>query len=253
MSVAEPISENSTVDRAEVEKFERMAGEWWEADGKFRPLHQLNPVRLAYIRDHVAERFGRDVKAGRPFAGLRVLDIGCGGGLLSEPMARLGADVVGIDPSSVNIGVAHRHAEQSGLSIDYRDTTAEALAATDEHFDVVLAMEVIEHVPELHTFLTACAALLKPDGLLFLATINRTPKAFALAIVGAEYLLRWLPRGTHHYSQLVQPRELEEALGSAGLTVLDRCGVSYRALSDRWVRTADMDVNYMMVAGKQST
>jgi 2-polyprenyl-6-hydroxyphenyl methylase/3-demethylubiquinone-9 3-methyltransferase len=252
MSIADPAGENPIVDRAEVEKFERVAGEWWDADGKFRPLHQLNPVRLAYIRDHVAERFTRDVKASRTFSGLRVVDIGCGGGLLAEPMARLGADVTGVDPSITNIAVARRHAEQAGLAIDYRDTTAEALAATDEGFDVVLAMEVIEHVPDLNSFLAACAALLKPDGLLFLATINRTPKAFALAIVGAEYLLRWLPRGTHQYSQLVQPRELEETLGAAGLAVLNRCGVSYRPLSDQWVRSTDMDVNYMMVARKES-
>lgn len=241
-----------TIDHAEVEKFERMAGEWWDADGKFRPLHKLNPVRLGFIRDRVAERFGRAATTARPLAGLRLLDIGCGGGLLTEPMARLGADAVGVDPSPANIGVARRHAEQCGLAIDYRETTAEALASGQESFDVVLAMEVVEHVSDLDAFLAACAAVLKPGGLLFLATINRTPKAFALAIVGAEYVLRWLPRGTHDYAKLVRPEELETALAAAGLLVIDRCGVAYRPLSDSWVRSDDMDVNYMMVAEKRS-
>jgi 2-polyprenyl-6-hydroxyphenyl methylase/3-demethylubiquinone-9 3-methyltransferase len=247
---AEFIETSGTVDPAEVAKFERMAAEWWKPDGKFRPLHKLNPVRLAYIREHVVEHFHRDVKTGRPLAGLRLLDIGCGGGLLTEPMVRLGADVVGADPARANIAAAIRHAEQGGLSIDYRETTAELLATEGETFDVVLAMEVIEHVADMRGFLNACAALTKPGGLFFAATINRTPKAFALAIVGAEYLLRWLPRGTHEYSKLVRPAELELALGMAGLSMLGRSGVSYNPLADRWSRSDDMDVNYMIVAKK---
>jgi 2-polyprenyl-6-hydroxyphenyl methylase/3-demethylubiquinone-9 3-methyltransferase len=238
------------VDPAEVEKFERMAAEWWSPDGKFRPLHKLNPVRLAFIRDVVCEHFRRDPKAGRPLAGLKLLDIGCGGGLLTEPMARLGAEAIGADPSRVNIEVARLHAEQCGLAIDYRETTAEALATSAERFDVVLAMEVIEHVPDIDAFLAACADLVRPGGLLFVATINRTPKAYALAIVGAEYLLRWLPRGTHDYSKLVRPAELEAALTTAGLAVTERTGVAYDPLADRWSRSADMSVNYMMAAEK---
>jgi 2-polyprenyl-6-hydroxyphenyl methylase/3-demethylubiquinone-9 3-methyltransferase len=239
-----------SVDPAEVEKFERMAAEWWDADGKFRPLHKLNPVRLAFIRDVACDRFGRDAKAGRPFAGLKILDVGCGGGLLTEPMARLGAGAAGIDPSSVNIEVARLHAEQYGLAIDYRGSTAEDVAAAGESFDVVLAMEVIEHVPDVDAFLAACAKLVRPDGLFFAATINRTRKAYALAIVGAEYLLRWLPRGTHDFSKLVRPEELQASLGRAGLSVIDRAGVTYNPLFDRWSRSPDMDVNYMMAAVK---
>src|SRR4051794_35345488 len=178
----------TTIDPAEVQKFEGMAAEWWDADGKFRPLHRFNPVRIAYVRDVIAAHFGRDVKGGRPLAGLRLLDIGCGGGILSEPMARLGADVVGLDPSATNIGVARLHAEEGGLAIDYRATTAEDVAAAGETFDTVLAMEVVEHVADMPAFIAASADLVSPGGLLFVATINRTPKSFALAIVGAEYL-----------------------------------------------------------------
>ena len=206
------MSPDTTVDPAEIRKFERMAAEWWDAGGKFRPLHKFNPVRLRYIRDTVVAHFGRDPKGGRPFAGLRLLDIGCGGGILSEPMARLGAEVVGLDPSDTNTGVAELHAKKSGLEIDYRAMTAEALVETGERFDVVLAMEVVEHVTDVSAFIAASAALLKPGGLLFVATINRTPKAFALAIVGAEYLLRWLPRGTHDFEKFVRPAELEIGL-----------------------------------------
>jgi 2-polyprenyl-6-hydroxyphenyl methylase / 3-demethylubiquinone-9 3-methyltransferase len=245
-----PIETGTTVDPSEIAKFERMAAEWWDADGKFRPLHKINPVRIAYVRDKIAEHFGRDVKAGKALAGLRLLDIGCGGGLLTEPMARLGAETVGIDPSETNIAVARLHAEKAGLAIDYRATTAEALVESGERFDVVLAMEVVEHVADIDAFIAACAALVKPGGLLFLATINRTPKAFALAIVGAEYVLRWLPRGTHDYSKLVRPGELKTTLSAAGLSLADQTGVSYNPLADRWSRSADMDVNYMVVAEK---
>ena len=241
---------SGTVDPAEVAKFERMAAEWWDPDGKFRPLHKLNPARIAYIRDSACKTFGRDPRAPKPLAGLRLLDIGCGGGLLSEPMARLGAHVVGADPAPANIEAARLHAEQSGLAIDYRDTTAEALAAAGEAFDMVLAMEVVEHVTDVASFIGACAALLHPGGVLIVATINRTPKAFAIAIVGAEYLLRWLPRGTHDYAKLVRPAELEAAFAAADLAPADRAGLRYSPLSDRWSRTADLDVNYMMAAVK---
>jgi 2-polyprenyl-6-hydroxyphenyl methylase / 3-demethylubiquinone-9 3-methyltransferase len=240
-----------TVDPAEVEKFERIAAEWWSADGKFRPLHKFNPVRLGYIRDVVVKHFARDPKAGKPFTGLRLLDIGCGGGILCEPMARLGAEVVGIDPSATNIEVARLHAAKSNLAIDYRATTAEALGGAGEKFDIVLAMEVIEHVTDIDAFIAAAAALMKPGALFFVATINRTAKAFALAIVGAEYVLRWLPRGTHDYSKLVRPCELEAALQAAGLATVEQTGVRYSPLSDRWSRTSDLDVNYMIVAEKR--
>jgi 2-polyprenyl-6-hydroxyphenyl methylase/3-demethylubiquinone-9 3-methyltransferase len=241
---------SDTVDPAEIAKFERMAAEWWDPDGKFAPLHKFNPVRLGYIRDVACEHFGRDPKAGGPLDGLSLLDVGCGGGLLCEPMARLGAATVGIDPSATNVEVARLHAAQSGLEIDYRATTAEALAAEDESFDVVLAMEVVEHVADIDGFITACAALLKPGGLLFVATINRTMKAFALAIVGAEYVLGWLPRGTHEYDKLVRPSELEASFAKAGLAAAHSTGVRYNPLADRWSRSNDMDVNYTMVATK---
>jgi len=242
---------SSTVDPAEIRKFERMAAEWWDARGKFRPLHKFNPVRLGYIRAVAGAHFGRDPKAGRPFAGLRLLDIGCGGGILSVPMARLGAEVVGVDPSSTNIAVARLHAERGGLAIDYHAGTAEALFSRGEQFDIVLAMEVVEHVPDLGAFIAAAASLVKSNGLLFVATINRTAKAFALAIVGAEYLLRWLPRGTHDYDRLVRPAELEQAFRRAGLDTHARSGVRYNPLTDYWSLADDMDVNYMMTAERR--
>jgi 2-polyprenyl-6-hydroxyphenyl methylase/3-demethylubiquinone-9 3-methyltransferase len=239
----------TTVDPAEMERFERVAAEWWNPDGKFRALHKLNPVRLAYIRDVAAAHFGRDARR-RPLAGLRLLDIGCGGGLLSEPMTRLGAEVVGADPLRSNIAMALLHANTAGLSIDYRATTAEELAAAGENFDLVLAMEVVEHVSDRDAFVAACGKLLRPGGLLIASTINRNPKAYALAIVGAEMVLGWLPRGTHEYAKLVRPAELEASLQAAGLAVFDQTGVVYNPLSDRWSRSSDVDVNYMIAAGK---
>lgn len=238
----------TSIDAGEVERFSALAREWWNPNGKFRPLHKFNPVRLAYIRDQVAERFGRDPRAAQPFKGLRFLDIGCGGGLLCEPMARLGAEVVGADASETNIEVARLHAAESGLSIDYRATTAEALADAGERFDVVLNMEVVEHVADVPFFVGRCAEMVKPSGVMFVATINRTLKALGLAIIGAEYVLRWLPRGTHQFGKLVRPSELEEALDAAGLRVVDRTGVVYNPLSDRWNRSKDLDVNYMVLA-----
>ncbi len=240
----------TTIDPDEVERFSAMAKEWWDPNGKFRPLHKFNPIRLTYIRDRIAEQFGRDTRSARPFEGLRILDIGCGGGLLCEPMTRLGATVTGADASQTNIEVARIHAEQAGLDIDYRATTAEALAEAGEQFDVVLNMEVVEHVADVDLFVSKCAAMVKPGGLMFMATINRTLKALGLAIIGAEYVLRWLPRGTHQYERLVRPEELEKALGIAGLDIADRTGVSYNPFTDRWDTSRDMDVNYMILASR---
>ena len=240
----------TTVDAGEVERFSAMAAEWWNPNGKFRPLHKFNPVRLAYIRDQVAARFGRDPRAAKPFEGLRFLDIGCGGGLLCEPMSRLGAEVVGADASETNIEVARLHAAEAGVTVDYRATTAEALAEAGEQFDVVLNMEVVEHVADVGLFIDACSQLVKPNGIMFVATINRTLKALGLAIVGAEYLLRWLPRGTHQYGKLVRPEELERALNAAGMSLVESTGVTYNPLTDRWQRSKDMDVNYMVLAEK---
>jgi 2-polyprenyl-6-hydroxyphenyl methylase/3-demethylubiquinone-9 3-methyltransferase len=243
-------AKRTTIDAAEVERFSAMAAEWWDPSGKFRPLHKFNPVRLAYIRDQVAARFGRDPHAVKPFEGLRILDIGCGGGLLCEPMARLGAEVVGVDPSETNIEVAKLHAAESRVDVDYRAATAEELADAGEKFDVVLNMEVVEHVADVGLFVERCAEMVKPGGIMFVATINRTLKALGLAIVGAEYLLRWLPKGTHQYDKLVRPEELEKALAGAGMTIADRTGVTYNPLADRWQRSRDMDVNYMLMAEK---
>jgi 2-polyprenyl-6-hydroxyphenyl methylase / 3-demethylubiquinone-9 3-methyltransferase len=248
---AMPDPTRSTIDAGEVERFSALAAEWWNPNGKFRPLHKFNPIRLAYIRDQIAARFGRDSHAARPFEGLRILDIGCGGGLLCEPMARLGAEVVGADASTTNIEVARLHAAEAGVEVDYRATTAEALADAGEKFDVILNMEVVEHVADIELFIGKCGEMLKPDGIMFVATINRTLKALGLAIVGAEYLLRWLPRGTHQYGKLVRPEELERALSNAGMAISDRTGVIYNPLADRWQRSRDMDVNYMVLAEKR--
>ncbi len=239
-----------TIDHDEVARFSRVSGQWWDAHGPMAALHKFNPVRLAYIRDRTAEHFGRDPKRLDSLAGLRMLDIGCGGGILSEPLARLGAAVVGADPSESNIAVAQQHAAQARLTIDYRNTTAEALAQAAENFDVVLAMEVVEHVADLGLFVGCVAAMVKPGGLLFVATLNRTVKSFALAIVGAEYVLRWLPRGTHQWEKFVTPNELEIAIEESGLRLSDETGVIYNLFADRWQLSGDMDVNYMVVAEK---
>jgi 2-polyprenyl-6-hydroxyphenyl methylase / 3-demethylubiquinone-9 3-methyltransferase len=239
-----------TIDPAEVERFARVAGQWWDPRGPMAALHKFNPVRLAYIRDRAAAHFDRDPKRLDSLAGLRILDIGCGGGILSEPLARLGASLVGIDPAEDNIAVAQGHAAQSRLAIDYRRTTLEALAEAGEAFDVVLAMEVVEHVTDVGLFVELAAATVKPGGLLFVATLNRTAKSFALAIVGAEYILRWLPRGTHQWDKFVTPNELEIAIEQAGLQITGDAGVIYNLFADRWQLSADMDVNYMVVAEK---
>ena len=241
----------TTIDEADVARFSAMAAEWWDPTGKFKPLHKFNPVRLEYIKEKVCENFDRDVKDPKAFKGLRILDIGCGGGLLSEPMARLGADVVGADASEVNIEIAKIHAEQSGLDIDYRATTSEALEASGEKFDVILNMEVVEHVSDVNLFMTSCAKMVKPEGLMFVATINRTLKAKALAIFMAENVLRWLPKGTHEYEKLVRPEEIEAPISQEGMEFIDQTGVFYNVLQDRWNKSRDMDVNYMVLARKK--
>jgi 2-polyprenyl-6-hydroxyphenyl methylase/3-demethylubiquinone-9 3-methyltransferase len=238
----------STVDAGEVERFSALAAEWWNPNGKFRPLHKFNPVRLAYIRDRVSENFGRDPKSLKPLEGLRLLDIGCGGGLLSEPMARMGADVVGADASEKNIRIAETHAAGSGVKVDYRAVTAESLAEAGETFDVVLNMEVVEHVADVEFFMSTCASMVRPGGLMFVATINRTVKAAALAIFAAENVLRWLPRGTHQYEKLVRPEELEKPITANGMEITDRTGVFFNPLANQWNLSRDMDVNYMIVA-----
>jgi 2-polyprenyl-6-hydroxyphenyl methylase / 3-demethylubiquinone-9 3-methyltransferase len=244
-SATEP---GSTVDAAEVARFSALSEEWWDARGKMAVLHKFNPLRLSFIKEAACRHFGREGKRLDALTGLRILDIGCGGGLLSEPLARLGAAVLGADPSSTNIAAARLHAADAGVAVDYRATTAEALADAGERFDVVLAMEVVEHVADLSLFIKRCAEMVKPGGLMIVATLNRTLKSFALAIVGAEYVLRWLPRGTHQWDKFVTPNELEASLQRHGLVVIDETGVIYNLLADRWQASTDMDVNYMVVA-----
>jgi 2-polyprenyl-6-hydroxyphenyl methylase/3-demethylubiquinone-9 3-methyltransferase len=238
----------TTVDHAEVEQFGALAAQWWDPKGPMAMLHKFNPVRLAYIRDQTAAHFERDPKQIACLSGLRFLDIGCGAGILSEPLARIGATVIGADAAEANIEVARAHAGEGGLDIDYRATTAEALADAGEKFDVVLAMEVVEHVADMPLFVRRCAEMVKPGGLMFAATLNRTMKSFALAIVGAEYVLRWVPRGTHDWQKFVTPEELEAAMAEGGLRRLDERGVIYNPFADQWRLSDDMDVNYMMVA-----
>lgn len=240
----------ASIDPAEIERFSALAAEWWDPQGKFRPLHKFNPVRLGFLRDRIAAHFRRDPLGNTPLEGLRLLDIGCGGGLVSEPMARLGAAVTGADAGERNIGVASLHAAEAGLAIDYRCTSAEALAEAGEQFDVVLALEVVEHVADLEGFLLACGRMVKPGGLLIAATLNRTPKSFALGIVAAEYILNWVPRGTHDWKKFLKPHELAAGLRRAGLTLKDVAGVSYDPLADRWRISTDTGVNYMLVAEK---
>jgi 2-polyprenyl-6-hydroxyphenyl methylase / 3-demethylubiquinone-9 3-methyltransferase len=242
--------QGSTVDTAEVARFSALAAEWWDARGRMAVLHRFNPLRLGVIKEAACRQFERDPIRLDALAGLRMLDIGCGGGILSEPLARLGAEVVGADPSQPNIEAAKLHAAEAGLAVDYRATTAEALADEGERFDVVLAMEVVEHVADLSLFIKRCAEMVRPGGLMITATLNRTLKSFALAIVGAEYLLRWLPRGTHQWDKFVTPNELEAALERHGLTVLDETGVTYDLIADRWQLSTDMDVNYMVTAAR---
>ena len=238
----------ASLDPAEVEKFSALAADWWNPDGKFAVLHKFNPVRLAYVREQLTARFGRDPFHRRPYEGLSFLDIGCGGGLLSEPMARLGAEVMGIDPSERNIGTARHHAVAQGLAIDYRVAIAEDLAGEGRRFDVILNMEVIEHVLDPAAFMATCASLLKPGGFMIVATINRTLASFALAIVGAEYVLGWLPRGTHHWEKFITPSEMEAMFVDSGLRPVDCVGVAFSPLAGTWSRSANTAVNYMSLA-----
>ncbi|WP_455478629.1 bifunctional 2-polyprenyl-6-hydroxyphenol methylase/3-demethylubiquinol 3-O-methyltransferase UbiG [Bartonella sp. B10] len=239
---------DTTIDQSEIDRFSRIAAEWWNPQGKFRTLHKFNPTRIAYIKEKICLVFGRNPVLPIPFEGLRILDIGCGGGLLCEPMARLGAIVVGADAAQTNIEVAKIHAAKSGLSIDYRTTTAEILADEGEQFDVILNMEVIEHVADVNLFISATAKMLKPQGIMFVATLNRTWKAWALAIIGAEYILHWLPKGTHNYKKFIKPQELKNFLSKNALTVIDETGITYSPLYDSWNRSKDMDVNYLILA-----
>ncbi len=238
--------QTTTVDPSEIAKFEAMAAEWWDPNGKFKPLHMLNPCRLDYITTQIAGEFDRDLGSTKPFEGMDILDIGCGGGLLSEPMARLGARVVGVDAAAGNIPVAHTHAQQSNLDIDYRHTTAEALATSGARFDVVLNMEVVEHVADPLAYLTACKTLLKPGGLHICSTINRNPKSFAMAIVGAEFVMRWLPKGTHEWNKFITPDELFELMRQAGLEPVDRKGFQFNPITWNWrLSDKDLSVNYV--------
>lgn len=245
------MSTTNTVDPSEIAKFEAMAAEWWDLNGKFKPLHMMNPVRLDYITRQIAAEFGRDLTEPKPFEGLRILDIGCGGGLLCEPMARLGAIVVGADAAAGNIPVAMVHAEQSGLDIDYRHVTAEALAKAGEQFDAVLNMEVVEHVADPLGYLTACQQLLKPGGIHICSTINRNPKSFAMAIVGAEWVMRWLPKGTHEWAKFITPDELFALIENAGMTPVDRKGFVFNFARFTWsISDRDLSVNYVTAATK---
>ena len=238
------------VDLAEIERFSKLASQWWDPNGKFRPLHKIGPPRIQFVRDEVCRRLGRPVQGLRPLAGLTVLDIGCGGGLVCEPMARMGAAVTGVDPAAANIEAARRHAEGQRLTIDYRAIEAEQLVAAGATFDAVLCLEVVEHVPDPGAFLQTCAALVRPGGVLILSTINRTLKSYALAIVGAEYILRWLPVGTHRWDRFLTPAELSGHVTHAGLRVWETTGVVFDPLRDTWSLAADTSVNFMLSAAK---
>jgi len=244
----DPMSPDTSVDRHEIDRFAKSAREWWDPAGAHRALHRLNPVRIGFIRDQAASHFALDPRSLTPLAGRSVIDIGCGGGLLSEPMARLGARVTGIDPEAEGIAAARAHMREAGLRIDYRATTAEELARAGAAFDLVLAMEVIEHVAEPGPFIATACRLAAPGGMVVLATINRTLKSFALAIVGAEYVLGWVPRGTHRWERFVTPGEMEAALGAAGFEVAALTGVVFSPLGEGWRPGRDRDVNYMAAA-----
>ncbi len=241
---------DSTLDREEVERFSRLASEWWNPTGKFRPLHQIGPPRLSFIRDSSVERFSRDAKALRPLSGLTAIDIGCGGGLVAEPLARMGATVTAIDPSEKNIAIAQSHAEAQGVSVDYRAARVEDLVAEKRSFDIVACLEVVEHVPDPAKFVGECASLVAPGGIAIFSTLNRTFKAWALAIVGAEYVLGWLPRGTHQWDRFITPEELRGYAAAAGLDDIRFEGITYNPLKDEWARNPDTDVNYLMSARK---
>lgn len=244
----------STVDRDEIDRFQAVADAWWDPNGDFRPLHRLNPARLQFIRDQVCRHFARPPQGPEPFTGLKVLDLGCGGGLLAEPVRRLGADVTGIDAAEKSIAIAQLHAEEVGLEIDYRVASPEALAAAGTTFDVVLNMEVVEHVADVDAFLAAAASLIRPGGAMVITTLNRTLKSLALAKIGAEYILRWLPRGTHDWNKFLKPSELARGLRAQGLDVQEIRGMAYNPLNDSWrLSRTDVDVNYLMFCVKPET
>lgn len=242
------MADPARIDEDEVARFSALAEQWWDPDGSFRPLHKINPVRVRYVRDALAAKAGRNPDGDAPLAGFAILDVGCGGGLLSEPLTRLGATVTGIDPSERNIAIAADHARRLGLAIEYRCATVEDLAAESRRFDAVVALEVVEHVPDVAAFVAACAALAKTDATLVFATLNRTAKAFALGIVGAEYVLGWVPRGTHRWRRFVRPSELSRALDRAGARLTALSGMSYDVLSGEWRLSKDLSVNYLTSA-----
>ncbi|WP_230530086.1 bifunctional 2-polyprenyl-6-hydroxyphenol methylase/3-demethylubiquinol 3-O-methyltransferase UbiG [Microvirga roseola] len=241
---------STTIDPAEVARFEKIADTWWDPKGPMKVLHKFNPVRLAYIRDEACRRFGRDPRSARSLEGLSILDVGCGGGVLSEPLARLGARVTGLDPAPTNISVAKLHAERAGVAVDYRNETVEAVVARGETFDIVLAMEVVEHVADVQAFVSTCVKAVKPGGTLVMATINRTLRSFAFAIVGAEYVLGWLPKGTHEWEKFMTPEELTSAIEATGFAVDNLEGVAYNPLRDEWSLSEDTAVNYMLRASR---
>lgn len=241
----------TTIDDAEVARFSAIANEWWDERGKFAPLHKLNPTRITYLRDQLIRHFFLDGASATPLNNLSLVDIGCGGGLISEPMARLGANVTGIDASATNINVAALHAQKAGLTLNYRATTAEQLAVEGAQFDVVFALEIIEHVADISLFYNAISHLIKPGGLLIISTLNRTAKSYTLGIIGAEHILRWLPRGTHSWSKFIKPSEMARELRGRGLTIIDTMGISFSPLNWKFSLNAkDLDVNYLMVAHK---
>jgi 2-polyprenyl-6-hydroxyphenyl methylase/3-demethylubiquinone-9 3-methyltransferase len=252
MNASAPQSANlpTTALADEVAKFSAIADEWWDPSGKFKPLHKFNPERIRYVRDRMTQHFGRDTSQDQPFAGLKLLDVGCGGGLIAEPMARLGFEVTAVDAAEKNITVARIHAERSGLNIQYRHTTPEQMTSDSQRFDVVLALEVVEHVADLDVFLAAAAHLVAPGGALIAATLNRTLKSLAMAKIGAEYVLRWLPPGTHDWRKFVKPSELASGLRQGGLTVQELKGLTYDLFRDRWATSDDLDLNYMVLATK---
>ncbi len=241
----------TTVDPAEIDRFAKLAETWWDPNGPMKPLHKFNPQRIQYIRDRAVAHFGRDARSVTPFEGLTLADIGCGAGMLSEPMARLGAKVLGLDPAEKNVMIARAHAEVGGVDVAYAAETIEDVVARGETFDIVLAMEVVEHVTDVELFVRSCCQAVKPGGLLFMATLNRTARSFALAIVGAEYILRWLPRGTHDWNKFVTPDELSDAISNNGLDIMDVSGVAYNPLSDQWRLSRDTGVNYVLAATKR--
>ncbi|WP_372799818.1 bifunctional 2-polyprenyl-6-hydroxyphenol methylase/3-demethylubiquinol 3-O-methyltransferase UbiG [Paracoccus seriniphilus] len=243
----------TSIDPAEIAKFEAMAAEWWDPSGKFKPLHMMNPVRLDYIITQICAEFDRDRNGLRALEGLRILDIGCGGGLVSEPMARLGADVVGADAAEGNIAVAQVHADQQELAIDYRATTAESLRDDGETFDVVLALEIVEHVADPATFIETCRDLVRPGGLVILSTINRTAKSFGAAIIGAEWIMRWLPKGTHDWQRFITPDELAQMSSGAGLAVADARGMVFNPITFGWkLSDRDLSVNYILTGRRET-